>query len=272
MKTRLFHAWMLGLSIATIACGDDTNTGGGGSSNGGNGGATAGGGTGGTGGTETGGGGQGGAIEGLSATWTEQEVGAPTATEWPVLGPLTDLEICLLDGSKCSTTDESGIATIMGLNENENFAVVMQKAGISPTLLQYATETSDLMFGGYMGDDTVLAAFFGSAGCTFPPASGKANLIIGVPPGASVESMPDLAWVYSGADGFDPLLTAVPADTPTSLAWAAVCDVDADTIQLTFLGTVGTCYRYEGWPPSGDNDVDGLTAADMTTIVNWICD
>ena len=277
MRRLLLNQALAVLVLTTVvACDDDTSSGGGGNGAGGQ--ATGGEatGAGGQGANTAGGGGQGGGVvEGLSATWTVTEMLAPVPPnnlEWQTVGPLADFEICLLDGSKCSTTDASGVAMIPGLPENTNFAVVQQGAGFSPLLTQYVMLTSDLAIGSYTASDAELGGFIASAGCTIPPAAGKANLWVGLPPGASVTSAPALTFVYGGADGvFDPALTEVPVATPPSVAQAVACDIDPGTFELTIQNALGSCAMYEGWPPAGNGDIQALTVADMTTVVNWIC-
>lgn len=277
MRSLLFNQALAVLALtAVVACDDDTSSGGGGNGAGGQ--ATGGEatGAGGQGGATSGGGGQGGGvIEGLSATWTVTEILAPQPPnnlDWATVGPLVDLEVCLLDGSKCSTTDANGVAMIPGLPESTSFAVVLQKAGFSPLLTQFVMQTSDLAIGSYTADDAELGGYVASAGCTIPPAAGKSNLWIGLPPGASVTSSPALAFVYGGADGvFDPALTEVPAATPPPVAQAVACDVDPGTFELTIHNALGSCAMYEGWPPAGNGDLQALTVADMTTVVNWVC-
>ncbi|MFO0547382.1 MAG: hypothetical protein U0271_03280 [Polyangiaceae bacterium] len=268
---RKHSLWIGTLVTALLGCGDDTTSGGGGS---GAGGSAVGGG--GQGGTTSGGGGAGGGLAGLTATWHFAEYTAPNppdVVDYQLVGPNADLEVCLFDESRCATTDADGNAQITGLSPETNIAIVAQKPGFSPLLLQYVVHSTDPMFGSGWQNDDELLGYIGSSGCTVPPAPGKANLWVGIGPGMSVTSSPPMTFVYTAEDGvFDPALTMVPVTTPPLLALAVACDLDPGTFELSIAGGLGNCHMVEGWPPAAGGDLQVLTSAGAITVVNWICE
>ncbi len=267
VKSRLIAVGVLSLAFA---CGDDDATGGGGTGGAG-GDGTGGDGQGGKGGGADGGGGMG-SGGGLTVSW-ETTMGAYEPPDWTGGDPVEGMEVCLRgDATKCGTTDADGHVKIDGIPANSQIAMLYSREGFPQYLTQYVTQEVDVVaFGALIPSGAALDAWFDSAGCTDPPAPGKANLYTGLPPGASVTVAPAGTVVYTGQDGFfDPMLTSVPADTPADKAAAILCDVDPGLYSFDFEGTLGSCHMVEGWP-SEVHDIMVLAEADTFTGVNWIC-
>jgi hypothetical protein len=138
-------------------------------------------------------------------------------------------------------------------------------------VLQYVSTGVDLTRGPGFPTTATFKPFIAPAGCDVPPASGKANLVFGVPHGVTVTTTPAVKVVYTDEGGiFNPALTSMPADVSDEIASAIACDVAPGHYTVDITGATGTCSLGEGWPSAG-HTAEMLAEANRFTLVNWIC-
>lgn len=185
------------------------------------------------------------------------------------------MDVCLLGSDECSRTDAAGAYRLENVPANgEVMLVLTHPDSLGRMLLQSVTGAVDREQNLYFTSIAHMTAYLASSGCGGVPEAGTRALFIGAPPGAKVvvTPAPPMAPVYAGIDGFfDAALSAIPADTPATLAGAVTCGVPPGIYEIDVVGAPDTCHMVDGWPPA-DHDVRIVIEADTHSIFNRVCE